>query len=348
MSSRRHLGFNRARRRAQASALLAVVLSNEVARAQAADTRDAELRASGAVSVELPRCAQLPYDDAELRRMLELELRQRGLDPQAPGTLPRRAARLESLGCDAANDELVLSLVDASGHVAVRDLALGEVPAGARPRLLALLIAESLQALPATGAEAARERAPGPSGRGAAERAATREATVGTPSARAELGVAVLARSTLDELQPFWGVELNLGLPAWHGLRWAIDAAWVTHTASTGLGKLRADWWTAAFGLDLLHDGAVTIAIGPRVDVGYVIATGDNVPDAHGTDQSAALLLLGARASVAASLGGAWRLTAALEARRPLRGLVLTADGEPSLTLDAWIAGLGLGIRGQL
>jgi hypothetical protein len=64
--------------------------------------------------------------------------------------------------------------------------------------------------------------------------------------------------------------------------------------------------------------------------------------------QTANLVLLGARASLAAALGGAWQIAGTIEAERVLRGLVLTAGGEPNLEIDGWIAALGVGVRCEL
>jgi hypothetical protein len=59
------------------------------------------------------------------------------------------------------------------------------------------------------------------------------------------------------------------------------------------------------------------------------------------------MVLLGARASLGLQLGGPWLVRGTLEIGRPLRGLVLTAAGDPSLTLDGWIVSSGLGLALQ-
>jgi hypothetical protein len=102
-----------------------------------------------AVWLELPECATPPYDTRELLRTLELELGSHQLQlrvqpPRATGAglgvslaLPR---------CDADADSLTLQYRDGDGQRSrKRALSLRDVPKPARPRTLALVIAEALR-----------------------------------------------------------------------------------------------------------------------------------------------------------------------------------------------------------
>jgi hypothetical protein len=342
---------NRQRRRAPrriASLLGSVALASLAARATAA-AEGLEPAAPLAVAVELPDCSELPYDAAELTGSLALELGQRGLtlaDAAAdPSTTP--AARLALSSCDAGAESIALRVTDANGAlVLVQRAALESAPFVARARTLALWIAESIEshrgqllADSRPGVVVAEVRQPL---RGLAEPAGAGA----EPSLH--IGLALHARSPLRSFAGFWGVEASLGAPLWGDLHGSVEGAVAAHTSRTPLGQLHVTWVSASVGLDLVERGALSASVGPRLTLAHVAANGENRLGVSSVTQSENLVLLGGRASLGIRLGDRFALTAALDAGRAPRGLVVTAGGQPDLWLDGWIAGAGLGVRYDL
>jgi hypothetical protein len=324
--------------------------------------------ASGRVVVALPACENPPYDSAELWAALELEIGQRGLELHAAEPEPPQApdVSLELPRCERSAESLGVKVVATRGGEAnERKVWLVDTPYEARARTLALLIAESLprqaaETAPTARADSAAEATLEPSStesepltRGAPEpspleRDTTESAPVAHAARRgvhAQLGAAFQGRSSIETLQPFWGLELNLRVPAWHSLEWAAEAGFATHSERTWVGALDARWWSLSGGLDWSWRDALDWSAGPRLSVAHVSASGApraGWRDVHQTDQ---LVSLGARVGLGLPIGGAWRLSLALELQRALRGLVLEAGGERSVSLDGVIAGAALGLR---
>jgi hypothetical protein len=315
------------------------------------------------VVVALPRCERLPYDAAELSQALELELAQRGLEAGAEGSGAVQVI-VELTPCDPGNTTLGVRVLPSSGQpLAERPVQLADTPFEARARTLALLIAESLDEarlrtstvtaaaddeLPALALEAQADAGEAPAApvsdvdqRPSSEPRIQRPA--GDPTSL-QLGAALQARSSLSRLQPFWGVEAQLRAPAFVGFDWAAEAAFGTHTEETQLGDFGVRWWSISGGVDWSQRGALGWRLGPRLSFAHVSSNADAAGGTSPEGQSFNLALLGARAGLDVSLGGAWQLVGALELQRALRGLVLTAGGEPSVALDGFIVSAGLGV----
>jgi hypothetical protein len=146
----------------------------------------------------------------------------------------------------------------------------------------------------------------------------------------------------------FWGVEASLSAPIGLDLHWSVEGALAAHTSQTPLGQLDVSWVSGSVGLDLARQGALSAGVGPRLTLAHVTANGENQLGASSITQSENLALLGGRASLGLGLGGRFALAATLDAGRALRGLVITAGGQPHLWLDGWIAAAGVGVRCEL
>jgi hypothetical protein len=306
------------------------------------------------VVFELPRCSEPPYDDAQLIAHVELELSVRGfrsitpLEADTSGRHFRLELELPECSSDAA--ELTLSVLDPDRRWLVqRRLPLSDIPFEARPRALALAIAEALdRTRPSTAGTAA---APAPLPRLPPAPAALPEppaAPTETPSL--QLGVAAQHRTPLLASHPFWGGELSVSRfasRAWDQLSWVAAFAFATNTTDTRLGQMRTDWWSAGLGLDFRESGLLELAIGPRLGLGYVSSRPERATRASASRTDAFIVLWGVGTELALPLGSSWRLRGTLELEQPSRGLVLTAGGQRSLSLEGWLltSGLGLAFR---
>jgi hypothetical protein len=94
--------------------------------------------------------------------------------------------------------------------------------------------------------------------------------------------------------------------------------------------------------VDVTRRGSLVLAAGPRVTLAHVSANGENRFGVQSLTQSENLVLLGGRGSLGVTLGRGWQAATWLEMQHALRGLVLTAGGEPTLLLDGWLAATGL------
>lgn len=310
--------------------------------------RPPEVEITG-VTLELPRCPELPYDDAQLREHLQLELSMRGFRPLeqvatgTPGGL--LGVELELPECTTGSRELTLRVLDADRRrVLQRTLPLSEIPSEARPRTLALAIAEALDRSRPSSAPAPVD-APAP-------RRPPVPAPVPSPSAglapskasSLQLGVAAQRRSPLLDSHPFWGAELSVSRSTpWDTLSWIAEAAFATNTTDTRLGQMQTDWWSIGLGLDLRERGLLELAVGPRLALAYVSARPELASAAPDPATDALMVLWGAGAELALPLAGSWLLRGTLALEQPFRGLVLTAGGERTLSLEGWLLTSGLG-----
>jgi hypothetical protein len=234
-----------------------------------------------------------------------------------------------------------------------RALVLSELPRRLRPRILGLVLAESVSLLAPSPEPTPPEPAPQPPGRAALppERdqvpvVAPAPVPVAAPGAR--IGGALQLRSALRRPRAFWGAELQLLGPMSGSPSWAVEAAYATSSTPTALGALHARFWSAAAGVDWTLRRVVDLSVGPRLSVAYVSTTADPRPGIASAHPSATLALFGGRARAELPLGAAWSLRGALDLQRPVRGLVLTASKQPTLTLDAWILAPSLGVSYQM
>jgi hypothetical protein len=171
-------------------------------------------------------CAELPYDQSELRRLLAIELVALELRLQA-GAVARSSERVlarltvEPDRCHVSAAEAMLVVVDElSGKRIERRMAISDVVVVSRPRALAIAIVELLQS---TWAEAALRPTPSaaPALPPALRRALLRRLRVPEPvegaGPGATPGSAVFARPLSAELLPSFGISASALLRAFPG-----------------------------------------------------------------------------------------------------------------------------------
>jgi hypothetical protein len=317
--------------------------------------------AAAPVSIELPECATPPYDTASLLEKLGLELQVRGLVLVVgihSGAV-RGSKHVDVLlsACSPDATELTLRAADRdSRSVLERTLSLDQVSPEARARTVALVIAEALSLqtpstsphTPSTGAVSPHAL---PAAKAAPSPALEVSSSSASPSPRGHVALSTQVRSPLLRAHRFWGAELSARIPLRQGgalnlLSGAAEAAYGLNRTATHLGNMDTDWWSGSFGLELSTQGPVEIGLGPRVSLAYVFARPER-PTLELGARAALLLLFGVRASLGLQLGDPWLVRGTFEIGRPLRGLVLTAGGDPSLTIDGWIVSSGLGLALQ-
>ncbi len=302
------------------------------------------------VAVDLSGCEPLPCDPAELFDKLGVELARRGLHPMPSSELAGGQPPIASLALTECNPNAALTLrvLDARGALLrQRVVSLAETPLEARPRTLALVLAESLPdplARPAP-APAALPSTPAPA---RAARARAEGNGDESPRQPTSLGLSATVRSPMRYRSLFWGAEVHVRGPLWSVVRWAMEGAVATNTTPTPLGDVRVSWWSASLGIDLADQGAIALAMGPRLSVARVLASGDGERGVPSVTQSEDLALLGGRASLGVPVGAGWAVQASLDLQYALRGLVLTAGGAPSVSLDEWIVSSGFGVAYRL
>lgn len=328
------------------------------------------------VQLQLPGCTEPPYDTALLLEHLRLELQLRGFRLRSDGSPAARVRlALALLDCPSAAAELTLEAVDRAQRWRVqRRLSLAEVPLEARPRTLALAIAESLGTArdgPALAARAAQEPAPpepsppasspaepSPVAIAAAEIApAEMPAAIPRPAGplsgpTLQLGLAAQLRTPLFQAAHFWGGELSARAPAgasagWKAVAWVAEAGFTRNTTATRLGAMQADLWSLALGVELSARDSLHWGFGPRLALAYVAARPARRSQASEAQEGTFMPLFGARARLSLPLGGSWLISSTLDLQHPLRGLVLTAGGEPKLELEGWLVSSGLGLAFQ-
>jgi hypothetical protein len=317
--------------------------------------------ATAPVTIELPECATPPYDAASLLEKLGLELQLRGLalvvDGHSAAVRGPKHVGLILSACSPNATELTLRATDRdSRSVLELTLSLHQVSPEARARTVALVIAEALSLqTPSTSPHAPSTGAASPHALPAVKAAPSPALEVSSssasPSPRGHVALSTQVRSPLLRAHRFWCAELSARMPlrqggAWNLLSGAAEAGYGLNSTATQLGNMDTDWWNGSLGLELSGRGPVEIGLGPRVSLAYVSARPER-PTLELGARAALMLLFGVRASVGLQLGGPWLVRGTLEIGRPLRGLVLTAGGDPSLTIDGWIVSSGLGLALQ-
>lgn len=310
------------------------------------------------VRLALPPCPEPPYDAEQLMQQLQLELSARGFRPvtdTATGTAgtPFRV-ELELPECPSGSGELTLRVLDPDQRSLVQQrLALADTPFEARPRTLALTIAEALgrtgasEPAPAAAAAAAPAEVPAASLPAEPSLPPLRPALVPSDVSPLQLGFAPVYRTPLFESHDFWGGELSASRSitgTGNSLSWLAEAAFATNTTNTRLGDMRTDWWSVGLGLDLQERGALELGVGPRLSLGYLSARPELTGGVSNQTTHAFMLLWGAGAGLALPLGKGWLVRATLDLEQPFRGVVLTAGGERSLSLESWLVSSALGV----
>jgi hypothetical protein len=286
-------------------------------------------------------------DDDALVRALEVELtsvqRNAPHAPEAPG-----ARVVLSADCDRVSGAMTLRIWSSqSGLVQERSIALGEIPEAARPRLLALVIAEALglelagEPRDAAGAEhdgAFEEREPQ---WGAFDSSLFTTEDPYDPPRSLRLGLGTQARLSPRHSNMLLAFELNLGVPLASAVEWGIEGSYATANGTwTPTGEADVHWWTGATGVDVVIRGMADLTVGPRVALGYLTSSTANVARTIDTQ-------LGARAKLGARVGRRTSFELMLAAHRTVGMMAYNRNDGVDTTFNGWLFSWGVGVAFQ-
>ncbi len=314
------------------------------------------------VELVLPACAPGPFDGDAFVRLLTIELRAEGVtrvDVVAAGTTggkdPALArVTLAASPCSENATQVDVTVDDAATNKTVlRTMALGDVAAGARPRALALAVAELVRA---SWAELALPSAPPPPplvparvqriARLHAAPPPTPEPSLVRPPPFA-LGAALAARFFPTYATATLGPRVALWAPLGSSpLRVRIDANALFGTAYDPLGSLPLGLVSGGGALLLGHrSGPLDVEIGPHLEVGYGWVTGHtSTPGVTTSSGGSAIVDLSAALDLRFELGAGFLASLDVDAGSVLESLDALADGRRAAGFGGPVAGVALGV----
>jgi len=295
-----------------------------------------------AVHVVGPECAEPPLSIAEFVEALRVELAGRGMRCCTTGADAESAAgellvTLAVEPCDPNTDRVGVVVTDTRRLLAVeRSVSLADLPPGARPRALALAVAELLRAAdqPAPPAPAVPTPEPQPPPAAAAE------------AVRVSAGADALLRNYPTRQTTLLGAQLSLDVA---GARWhaalAVDGA--LGRPSVDLGAVTVRMLGAAVTAGPRFSVArLTIDVGASASGGWAWLRGE--PGGAGVTPGAGnafVAAAGARVAVQAPASSKLRFHAAGEVGGVLRGLDADVDGSAAAGIAGVYLSVAVGIR---
>jgi hypothetical protein len=294
-----------------------------------------------AVHIVGPECGEPPLSIAEFVEALRVELAGHGMLCCATGADVTAAAgallvTLAVEPCDPNTDRIGVVVTNTRRLLAVeRSVSLADLPAAARPRALALAVAELLRAAdqPAPPAPAAPPE-PQPPLADAGE------------AVRVSAGADALLRSYPSRQTTLLGAQLSLGIA---GTRWhaalALDGALGRPSVELGAVSVRMLGAAVTAGPRFLV-ARVTVDIGASASGGWAWVRGEpgvtNVTPGAG---NAFVAAAGARIAVQAPASSKLRVHAAGEAGAVLRGLDADVDGSAAAGIAGVYLSVAVGVR---
>jgi hypothetical protein len=304
---------------------------------------------AGVVALRPSSCMTSQDDDA-LLRALEVELTSVQLQARDASEPESPAARVVlSADCDRNTGAMTLRIRSSqSSVVQERSIALGEIPEAARPRLLALVIAEAL------GLELAADEANAGAGAHGEPSFETRDpygrafdSTLYTtddpydPPPSLRLGLGTQARLSPRHSNQLFAFELNASGPIASAVQWGVEGSYATASDTwTPSGDAVVHWWTGAAGLDFIVRGMADLTLGPRVAFGYLTSSTANIAQTFDTQ-------LGARAKLGTRLGPQTSLEIVLAAHRTVGMFARDRYDGVDTTFDGWLFSWGVGFAFQ-
>jgi hypothetical protein len=299
-----------------------------------------------AVHIVGPECRETPLSIAEFVDALRVELAGRGMRCCTTGADAAAAATGELLvtlavePCDPNTERIGVVVTDTRRLRAVeRGVSLADLPPAARPRALALAVAELLHA-----ADQPSQPQPPPPPAAPPEPQPPPAATAA--GARLSGGADALLRSYPTRQTFLLGAQLSLGVSgaSWHAAL-AIDGA---------LGRPPVD-----LGAIAIHTLAAAVTAGPRfavgratIDVGASASGGwawvrgePSVAGVTGGSGDGFIATAGARVAVQAPSSSALRFHAAGEAGAVLRGVNAEVDGSAAAGIAGVYLSVAIGVR---
>ena len=323
-----------------------------------------------AVQVALAECVttQPPFAVAAFLEILAAELRSDGVDQVLQGTPSTSngaqaltTIRLSTPTCDPTTSEIIVTIEDnATSKRVARQIPLGDVVPSARPRALALAVAELLRAcwLELTMLEAPPAQVPVPPVvREAVMRrmestlpVAPREGY--TAASRADglraVSLAVAWRAFPSTRLALYGGRAWVALPFFTpSILFRADAGALFGAAQDPLGSVRVGQATgsAAMLLASPRDTAVMAAIGPRLELGVAWASGNPIEPATSSYAGSGFV---ASASLVSAFGlrisPTWRVTFEIEGGATIAPVQTLADRRVVTGIDGAMLGLAFGL----
>jgi hypothetical protein len=315
------------------------------------------------VVFEPAACAPAAFDEGALEQLLQVELMSAGVrrfsvaraevdkgEPAVYIVLDGTCVDLGVIGARLHGPSLPAEIV--------RWIPLGDVPWTARPRTIALALAELVQASSPDAAAAPTPRAsvstawPSPAA-GVAQPVGARAAMwaeplrlVPRPAPRWSIAATAEARGFLPDGGAFFGARVGVeralsrfafgaAIGAWHG------------SSSDPLGDVGV--WLLSGALSATMGGkagAVDLHAGPELEVGWVHATGTAAPGALGYSRDDVVVLLNLRGSLRFAVAGPVSGVVDAGVGAAVRGYVAQAGDRSPLAVRnaAFRGGLGLAV----
>ncbi|MEY4551113.1 MAG: hypothetical protein RL685_7308 [Pseudomonadota bacterium] len=312
------------------------------------------------VWVELPDCAQPPYDADQLSSSLALELSPYRLQARVQADAPAGGTHLRLLlaSCDAETDSLLLRWETPGAPPRRRQLSLRDVPWPARARTLALLISEALRPSRWQESEALSPPSPTPSGSALSLAPVTADpfSDSGLPQ-RADPYPLPYPVYVAGDLHGSWvprvgvllyGIELGLHGRMLGPTEWSLEASYASGkggSSKLGTAGYDLEWWSAAVGVDYNFASARRLQIGPRLSMARMAGNNEAISPAN-IDES--LALLGGHVRLSPQLRSApVSLDLVFDASYPLTSIA-TRDSSSAVPWTAWVVKMGAGLSIEL
>jgi hypothetical protein len=292
--------------------------------------------------------------------ILTAELRQDGVERVAPGQAASALAiiKLSIEPCAESTRDALVTIEDmVTAKRVSRSIPLQDVSDQARPRALALAVAELLRAswlelaLPAVPAspvppalrEAVLQRIAAVVSTPSADNQAERD-----PDVALEASLAVAWRAFLSGHASLVGARAALSVPFYSpALLLRLDGGWVYGSVQDVLGDVHLGLMGVGAGLLYTTPLArsVTFALGPRIEAGVAWAAGSSsdqqTSSYSGVGYTGSLSGLG---QVLLRLGPRWRLAMECEAGGVFAPFEATADGRRVTGVEGAMVGLSVGL----
>ena len=318
-----------------------------VVAARAAAAAEPEVVATPpAVHIVGPECRETPLSIAEFVEALRVELAGRGMRccttgagaDAAPAAAGELLVTLAVEPCDPNTDRVGVVVTDTRRLQAVeRSVSLADLPPAARPRALALAVAELLHAA---------NQPPQPPPAPATPPEPQPPPAAATEGARLSGGADALLRSYPMRQTVLFGAQLSLGVS---GARWhaalTLDGALGRPPVDLGAVSIRALAAAVTAG-PRFAVGRTTIDVGASASGGWAWVRGEP----SGADVTAGagdgfIAAAGARVAVQAPASSALRFHAAGEAGAVLHGIDADVDGSAAAGIAGVYLSVAVGVR---
>jgi len=314
------------------------------------------------VEIVLPTCAPGPFDADAFVRLLTVELRDEGVtrldvvDARTATSKDTALARVtvSATPCSETASQIELTVDDAMTNKAVvRTVGVGDIVREARPRALALAIAELVRA---SWAELALPNAPSP-GVPISERfrrLVQLHAPLSPPPPAADphrsvaLSVAIAARVFPTYATATLGprVALSVAPSTSVPVRVRLDANLLFGTSYDPLGELPLGLATGGAAILLGRaSNAFDVEVGPHLEVGWGWVSGEGAAAGTQTSSGGGVVVDASVAFEARfALGAAFWAALDLDAGAVLRSLEARADGRVAAGFGGPVVGMALGL----